>query len=1410
MATTIKSQAVIFINGKQVENTFSDIKKATKKLRGELKKLPVGTEKFQKKAAELRKAEVHFARVKKEVKQTNKALKNSGSVWSRFFGMIGGFGGFRQIITAFSAGALVGKLLDIADAITNVEKTSGLATEQVGELWHEFSELDTRTSKLKLLKIAEIGGRLGIQSKEALKGFTEAIDKAYVALGDTFQGGLEAVTNQLGKLKNLFTETADMGYPEAINRIGSSLNELAANGTASEQNIAEFASRVGQLPDALKPSISSTLGLGAAFEESGLDAEKSASGYSRFMSSAAGNIEAFAYSMNMGVDEAKKLLNTHPEEFFIRFSEGMVGLDATQTANIFKDLKLNTLEIKKSVGAAGKNANRFREMMRLSAKSISEATSLTDEFNKKNNNSAAVWTKVWKGIKDFVTDGAIPEGFDAISKWVGKITGVTSEAGNGMVVFRERLFALFKIISVGVTAFISLKAAIWLSSIATKRATLQNILFRNSIVANSFAVKIYKGVMLLLQYAYARVTGNTLRANAAMRLFNTTVKANPIMFLVGVLITAGTALYMFWDKTKKSTKALSEQEQKAKAVADAHKMMAEESTKSISKYKTAVDPLIALLKDQNTTLDMRKRAYNALVEMYPEFKGAVDDEFRATGDLAKVYDTLAKKIKEAAIARGMQKAYQKAADDFAAAQVEVYNKKLAKDKEDKENESIKAYNESVREGAKYIPANRGLSASFAQGSVKTLKTKANNEYEIALNKQKEAEAHLNAITGLRQEKVNALNKEVKDLETLIAEKQTALQNTKLSKDKEKLKAEIAELEAQKKEKEDKVLTIGGVSNAGSDVVTNRLGGVNSKDPNRELNEQLKKAMKERYESEKSAREARWKLREEELSRLKDSHEKEIELLDLQREQKVAKITEETEKIKAQIFEQQNQIDALKSARKDAKTPEQVAEIDNSIVQLQKSIASKNSLIETNNKRLAFLEESYQKEKKAIREKWELEGQLKSVKAEKQRIDTLKKQREDEILDIKTLEEAKARIRQNTYKTLSEEELSNLKSLEEAKKVLRENANREVLEASLNALKAQREILKEVLKGMSGEAADKLMADLVVLDDKIRELRAKMQGKQAEDEGTESSGDDGAGQVDVLGFSYNQWEETFKNLDTTASKIQAVGMVMTALSNIASMYAQHQKVLNDKELAEFTKNQERKKKALDNQLNAGIISQEQYQKKTEALKEKADAKRRELAIKQAKAEKRAKIFSIIGSTATGIAKALELGFPASLIVGAIHAAIGAAQLSMVMNQPLPSFHKGGYTGGLGFKDKTGHEVAGAVHKNEYVIPEWLLKQPEVANVAGWLEAKRQGKPEGFSEGGYTNTTQKEIEGEDTSTPNKDKETTIALIQMLHRLDIVLTDLEKNGVEAFVISDAKNGREMEKAIRSYRTIDLKNKH
>ena len=67
MAKNVSTTIVLKVNGKDVENSFRGLSKEVRSLENELKELTPGTERFMRKAAELKEVKEHFSRVKGEI-----------------------------------------------------------------------------------------------------------------------------------------------------------------------------------------------------------------------------------------------------------------------------------------------------------------------------------------------------------------------------------------------------------------------------------------------------------------------------------------------------------------------------------------------------------------------------------------------------------------------------------------------------------------------------------------------------------------------------------------------------------------------------------------------------------------------------------------------------------------------------------------------------------------------------------------------------------------------------------------------------------------------------------------------------------------------------------------------------------------------------------------------------------------------------------------------------------------------------------------------------------------------------------------------------------------------------------------------------------------------------------------------
>ena len=1298
------SQLTIRINGKEVENTFTALNREVRTLSRELRNLSPGTEEFQQRAAQLREAQAHFNRVRDEINQVNGAITQTATSTSRFGDIVRGvFTG--NLITGFFS-SFVGKaresvdeLLKVSDLMTGVEKTTGLAADQVRELWNEFDNLNTRTSKQELLNIAQIGGRLGITDKEQIKEFTEEIDKIYVALGDSFQGGLEEVTTKVGKLKNLFEETRDQNYGEALNAIGSALNELGANGSSSEQNITDFATRIGALPAVLKPSIEKTLGLGAAFEESGIDAEVASSGYSRFMSVAGNNIAAFAKQMKLTTKEASELFNTHPEEFFLRFGESLKGLGAEQTAGVLKGLKLNTLEVQKALGTAGDNADRFRSLMNLSGQAMQDGTSIQNEFNKVNENTAAIWEKIKKVFAETFTSDTMAQWFGGLIKLLGWLTGVTSKAGDGVKVFRERIAFLAKAIVVCTTAVASYRAAVYLSTITTKAAWQQTILYNAAMKVANATTALWKGTVLLLSAAKATLTGNTIRATAAMRTFNLVTKMNPWGLLLGAITAVASALVLFSNKQKEVNMQLKIQND---AIKEANVQTAAQEHHLRQLLKTA--------NDTNKSYTERKKAVDELNQLVPQYNKQLTVETANTLQAKNALDKYIESIKAAA-----REKYLKALVDQKA-------EALAKQEYSSLEENI-AWYERALNGMKNFG---NPIAAMSDDIVTATKNKTKNV--------KKANDELKAATDLllKQQEENAKNGV-----TVSNEEVTP----------------VAPIESETKTK---------------------------KQP-KDYADDYRNANKARLAAEQE-------LQKEITQGLEESLDKQLALTEQKYNDKRFKLQQENADLEQDILK-------LKTEAKGNNDPK-----------LLKTIQEKRKLQELNKQIAVEYEKQEQAELTQVREKHAAKEVERTLKEMNDCLAIKKREKAEELLQIQDLDTAKEALRGQ----ISDKELSQIKTLEEAKKALRRKADEEILKESLASFEAQKKLLMDYLQTVTGEAKDKLIEDIQKVEEQMTKVKEQLDGLNTKE--VDKAAGSELERVDVLGFTAAEWENVFANLDNVHARFRAVEMGIGAMNNAFSAFTQLQENLNARELSKYTANQQKKKQALLDQLNQGYISQAQYQKEVQRLDEEAEAKKKELAIKQFKAQKSANMLNIIANTAMAVMRAYSDAGPlAGTALAAIVGAIGAVQLGIVAAQQPPSYAKGGYTKGLGFTDETGQEVAGVVHGKEYVIPAMLLADPQVARVTEWIEAKRTGKAQNtYATGGNVSTVSDEPSTLAKSESLSKSETSMSeLKNTLTQLTATLDRLEKNGLDAYVIADAKNGREMQRAIKEYENIREKNR-
>jgi len=314
---------------------------------------------------------------------------------------------------------------DIADLQANVRKTTGLTEEQVRSLTESLKALDTRTSIENLLEISTVAGRLGVEGEKGVFEFTKAIDTLTVALGDDFSGGVEEVTDQVGKLSNvLFGATTDGEVlAENLLNLGNGLNVLAASGASSAQGITDFAGRIAALAKPLGVTNGEILGISATLEELGVLAERGGTATGRIFQALTQDSGAFAKEFGITTKVLKEA-GFQAENFTDLVNTDLVGalqLVSSRAVTLSKN-NVDLSKTLKNVGLTGAgelevflklgSANeRLSQNIETANGALVSQDSLLSEAQVKSENLAGAYERLVNDIREFFVSSNVQDFF---------------------------------------------------------------------------------------------------------------------------------------------------------------------------------------------------------------------------------------------------------------------------------------------------------------------------------------------------------------------------------------------------------------------------------------------------------------------------------------------------------------------------------------------------------------------------------------------------------------------------------------------------------------------------------------------------------------------------------------------------------------------------------------------------------------------------------------------------------------------------------------------------------------------------------------------------------------------------------------------------------------------------------------
>lgn len=1233
-------QRQISLDGK----TMAELKTHVTATRAALSKAVPGTDNWVALNNELLVSSKRLKALENQAKNTKEVVSE---VWHSWSGVAVAANNISNLISRYSGQIEEAKQswLQYDEALVDAMKTTGLSRDEIEELSAELKKFDTRTAQNELLSLARVGGKLGISGKEDLLEFVSAADKINVALKEDLGGDAEAAIGQIGKLVDIFQLKGQMGLEKAMLSVGSAINELGAASTANEGYIVNFTNRLAGIAPNAKISIDKILGLASTLDANAQAAETAATAIGQTITAMFRKTETFAQIAKMPFEEFRDLLTNDVNGALVKVLEGMKGDQGLfNIVDAMDEMHLNGQRATTVLGALANNVDMLKTQQQLANEAFQEGTSLTNEFNTKNESATAIQEK----LKKRITETSVEIGqklMPAANMVIGGTNTFLGVISKLITLFGKYQAAIITV--TGLTAlYVAKKKIAYLFSAEFRAALLKEVAV---LEASSKANSLHTVTLKILAGGYKT-------AGAAAKAFGKALIANPVGLVIAAVAALAHGIAFLVSKSREATKELRELNKRTV-----------DTTSSFVKAQAEIDKerkSLEELKDAATKAaegsDERKRVIDKINELYGDYLPQLLTEKTSNEELETALKNVNTQLE--------QKIKLQAREN---AEMDIQQHKM---------DAVKAALDSFNK--RYEKMNKGQSLSAAQvGSL----TGALSQYYDMPDISHFIEMR-DVIAGIFDETADNQDRQVNNIIALFTEAQE---------NGVKLRSMVDGLfGVQSSGKNAPLGTLNGGSTENSGDGT---GGTGS--PGSSTGETA---------AEKSA-------------------------LALQKglEQVFQEINEDSEK----LFQE-----TLKRIEQDAEMKTQLV-IDN-----EKDLTQK-----------AIMEEDLRYEKERAKagdnaELLELAETKHQNNLDKIRLDAFNR-------EVKRLED-EHKLRRTQMENSQAAELLAFKGTEEEKAALKRKHTAELANFDVEYLQDLEEKLQEVvdaktLEGMSVGFDEKQYREIMQqLADIIKRKNAAAgeAGEDSQDPNEGHSIKEGTGKGSILGVAIDEWQvliEHIKEGKLSAEDFQnvvtGIGSAAEYAFSTASKFMDLTKKKEDAQLKDYKKNQDNRKKSLEKRLNAGLITESQYNAQVEQMDAEYDAYQEELALKQAKRDKALNLTQAIINTALSVTSTIaQLGAtPWGIAAAAIAAAMGAAEIAIIASQPVTSgAEEGGYIGvkrrqdGKSFNARLNPDARGFVSSptvivgengSEYVIPHEALENPTLLPIISTMEtARRNGK------------------------------------------------------------------------------------
>lgn len=454
---------------------------------------------------------------------------------------------------ALTARKCVDEYAQMEEAQSQVIKYTGMTKEETEALNESFKQMDTRTPREELNRLAGEAGKLGISSRDQVLEFVEAADMINVALGEDL--GEDAVKN-IGKLSQMFGD-GSRTLKEDMLAIGSAVNQVAQSSSASEPYLVEFTARMGGVAKQANLAVTDVMGFASALDQNMLRSEMASTALQSLILKIYQEPAKYAKLAGMDVQEFVNLVNTDVNEALLQFlgTLGKMG-GMAQMSPILKEMKLSGAEAAGVISALAGNIDQVRREQENANQAFIDGTSIINEFGVQNNTVQAGLDKAKKQFKDVRVE--LGEQLLPVMKYMVTTGSLTvkglKEVVSIMVDYKSEILTAGAAV---VTYTLYLKAAtLWTNrhTVATKTATVATALFNKALKMSPWGLAL-AGVASLISY-FAIFKDKTDEATSSLGSMNDELdKTKETMDLISKVKLSADNFQFLTDRQKQQMKA---------------------------------------------------------------------------------------------------------------------------------------------------------------------------------------------------------------------------------------------------------------------------------------------------------------------------------------------------------------------------------------------------------------------------------------------------------------------------------------------------------------------------------------------------------------------------------------------------------------------------------------------------------------------------------------------------------------------------------------------------------------------------------------------------------------------------------------------------------------------------------------